>query len=409
MDSHFMRLAIDYAWQFQTLTLPNPAVGALIVANNEIIALQAHYKVGMPHAEVLACQEALLYFFASDIRKREILSQAFVAQKEYFTCSIPQNVPADSFVQSVIESFQTETCSEKIYDFLMRFHCGIFYECDLFITLEPCNHHGKTPPCAKLIAAIQPNRIFVGCSEPTSKASGGFQTLRNIPITQNVLFSEASKLLYPFLVWQEKSHFTLFKIAQRLDGTYHNGVISNMDSRIFTHNMRCVADYIVISGETLRHDNPLLDNRFSIAPYTDSKLPTIFVLSKTLDSKDLQKFRIGNRNVHIARNVQELPTSGFIVIEGGFAFLISLLEECGVQEQRTPFIVDSILGYIAPTLSTFSNALCNEEIPIDVLQRHGFSLSHTYSLLDFWQKKAGRKIEDLQRNIVYWLIRDRDC
>ncbi|STQ86098.1 bifunctional diaminohydroxyphosphoribosylaminopyrimidine deaminase/5-amino-6-(5-phosphoribosylamino)uracil reductase RibD [Helicobacter muridarum] len=418
MDSYsiFMNIAISYAWQFQTLTLPNPAVAALIVANGEIVALGAHYKAGMPHAEVIACKEALIYFFRHDSNKAQNLTQAFVANKEYLLECYPScsKSSLDSFANSIIECFELEMDSRIIHDFLILFSSGIFHDCNIFVTLEPCNHYGKTPPCANLLAELKPNKIIVACSDPTPDASGGFKTLGNINIISHVLETEARKLLYPFLTWQKKSSFTLFKVAHRLDGTYHGGAISNMDSRIFTHNMRCVADYIVISGETLRVDNPLLDTRFGTVPYS-SKLPEIFILSKTIKLEDLKSFHImdnPDRKVHIARSIDELPSSGFIVIEGGFSFCSLLLKES--MRYKNNFSIDCILGYIAPTLAIPPNFISNSLNRIsqdalmeacDIFNMNGFMLAYS-SLLPHSYKLNNNANIDSKQNIIYWLIKE---
>ena len=287
-DSFFMRIALDYAWSFQTLTLPNPCVGSLVLCDNTIIALQAHKKADTPHAEVLACKEAFLYKITHDeVAKIAVLE----------SCK-KQGLNKDNTLSYLINTLQNMQDSKHIHEFITAYHSGIFHNCEFFVTLEPCNHYGKTPPCAELLKTIAPKRIIIAHEDSTPKASGGANTLAHISITHGILRDEAHKLLFPFLQWQKKQSFTLFKIAHRLHGDYKNGIISNEDSRIFTHNMRCVADYIIISGATLRDDNPLLDTRFSLPFYQqDSINPKILILSKTMQEKDLKNYNIAHRNV----------------------------------------------------------------------------------------------------------------
>ena len=110
-DNFYMKLAIDEAWKYQLLTYPNPAVGCVIVKNGKLLAIEAHKEAGMPHAEVNALKEAFL--------------------KEN--------------PKSVLSTLKT---SQEIHKFLIENHNGFFNDCEIFVTLEPCNHIGKTPACA---------------------------------------------------------------------------------------------------------------------------------------------------------------------------------------------------------------------------------------------------------------------
>ncbi|HIC79074.1 MAG TPA: riboflavin biosynthesis protein RibD, partial [Sulfurovum sp.] len=99
----YMTQALKKAWQYQLRTYPNPAVGALVLYQNEIISIEAHQKAGTSHAEVLALLEA--YEFIS---KKSIDFDRFDAKKAHeFLYSLPKN---------------------------------FFFECIVFVTLEPCSH-----------------------------------------------------------------------------------------------------------------------------------------------------------------------------------------------------------------------------------------------------------------------------
>lgn len=375
-DSIFMRVALDYAWHFQTLTLPNPCVGSLVVCNNSIIALQAHRKAGMPHAEVLACKEAFLYKIKHDeVAKNAVLK--FCEKK-----NIVHKNPL-SYLESELQNLQD---SEKIHDFITIYHSGVFHDCEFFVTLEPCNHYGKTPPCAMLLKTIKPKRIVIAQNDNTPHASGGSNTLSGITLTKHVLKNESQKLLFPFSQWQKNNGFMLFKIAHKLHGEYKHGMISNEDSRIFTHNMRCIADYIIISGATLRADNPLLDTRFALRFYT-TKQPKILILSKTMQKQDITKYNIACKDFTIIRSVKEIPKDGFKVIEGGFMFLQSLLHD---MEKCDCTKIDCIMGYIAPTFAMNGDVIHNAFGKINV----NYSLAHTETLKDFWVKQAEKMREN---------------
>lgn len=392
-DSIFMRIALDYAWKFQTLTLPNPCVGALVVCNNTIIALQAHRKAGMPHAEVLACKEAFLYKIKHDeVAKNAILS--YCKQK---------NIENKNPLESIANKLKDMQDSKEIHDFISTYHNKIFSDCEFFVTLEPCNHYGKTPPCALLLKTIKPKRIIIAKKDNTPNASGGINTLNEIMLTNNILHAEAHKLIFPFLQWQKNNSFMLFKIAHRLHGEYKDGIISNEDSRIFTHNMRCIADYIIISGATLRLDNPLLDTRFSLPFYNTGKQPKILILSKTMQENELTNYNIACKDVSIIRCVKEIPKNGFKIIEGGFTLLQTLLNDITLYDSVK---IDCIMGYISPTCSIDKDI---KHIAKSKQSRLNYTLAHTAILSNFWigqakQKNNNQKSQNNLDNMIYYLF-----
>lgn len=382
-DSVFMRIAIDYAWHFQTLTLPNPCVGALIVCNNTIIALQAHRKAGMPHAEVLACKEAFLY----KIKHDEVAKNAILK-----SCK-QQNIENENPLENLAKVLQNMQDSKQIHDFISTYHSGIFHDCEFFVTLEPCNHYGKTPPCAMLLKTIKPKRIIIAHKDNTLHACGGSSTLEGITLTHNVLYHEAHKLLFPFLQWQKNNGFMLFKIAHKLHGEYKHGIISNEDSRVFTHNMRCIADYIIVSGSTLRSDNPMLDTRFALPFYHAGRQPKILIFSKTMQQKDLIGYNIANKNVDIIRSTKEIPKNGFKIIEGGFTLLQTFLNDIALHNTTQ---IDCIMGYIAPAFTINKDM---QYIAQYNQSKLNYTLEHVATLKDFWIKQEGG-----DNNMLYYLF-----
>ncbi|MDO7252446.1 bifunctional diaminohydroxyphosphoribosylaminopyrimidine deaminase/5-amino-6-(5-phosphoribosylamino)uracil reductase RibD [Helicobacter cappadocius] len=302
-DEYFLSLCIQEAWKYQSLTLPNPAVGAMVVdGGGNILSVCAHTKAGSAHAEVNALKNAY-----------EKLS--------YQKCNL-----ADA---------------KEIHHYLKANHQGIFNDCTIYVTLEPCNHYGKTPPCAELIETIRPKRVVIGSSEIQKQASGGAKRLQDsgIEVVQNVLEFECNALLYPFLCLKERGHFNLFKIAQRINGDYQSGLISGMESRVFTHNQRCVADTLIISGKTLRVDRPTLDVRYCTKEYANTS-PNIQILTKEKSFYDAPLFKVPCRKVDICHQIEHLKLQkGFNVIEGGWDLFESLHS-----------FVDMVLVYISPTL-----------------------------------------------------------
>lgn len=283
-NEFFMKLAINLAWEAQCLALPNPAVGALVQdSSGAILALESHTEFGAPHAEILALKSA------------------------YF------KLTGDSRINELRES-------SAIHAFLRANHNGIFHATRIFSTLEPCMHFGKTPPCAELLAEIRPQ--FVGISALDSSQNGGgaaFLRARGIDVRSGIAREEGQDLLLPFSCLQKNNAFRLFKIAQRLNGSFKNGLISCQDSQIFSHKMRARAERIIISTKTVLSDNPHLDTRFVPSLRVN---PNVCILGskenlKKCADKSLKIYRAKNREVALFSDLRAMPKSGFSIIEGG--------------------------------------------------------------------------------------------
>ncbi len=320
MEHYLLSLCIAKAWEVQTLALPNPAVGAMVLDSDySILSLQAHQRAGTPHAEILA------------------LLQAY---------------------EKLTNTQTNLTDSTQIHTFLQDNHNGIFYDKTLVITLEPCNHYGKTPPCAKLLSILKPQKIIIGARDEWGASSGGIQTLKQAHI--DVCFLDSAKardLLLPFLCLRNTKRFILFKLATRLNGDYKSGIISCEDSRIFTHNQRCVATSIIISGETLRTDKPTLDTRLASFPKHN---PNVQILTRsTLQSSNYHTplFGIKEREVSVSLHPNELKLdSGFHIIEGGFALFESLKDS-----------IDMVLLHISPSIRASSHSKIQNSQDFEIL------------------------------------------
>ena len=292
-----MKIALDAAWQFQGLTYPNPAVGCAIVQNGAVIAVGAHAKAGEPHAEVMALKEA------------------------YMALSIDRGIEA-------------LTSSHEIHEYLLKHHNGIFLFCDIYVTLEPCTHEGKTPSCAGLLQKMRPKNVYVSHYDPNPEATGGAQALISggIDVHYGLCEEEGKALLEPFIKWNDKN-FILFKWAQRLDGTIDGGLVSAEASRKKVHAIRNECDLLVIGGNTVREDRPTLDARL-----VDGKASDVLIYSKTKDfDKEIPLFNIQDRNVFIEDNFEKLKEYKNILIEGGPGMF-----------EATKEIVDRYLCFLAP-------------------------------------------------------------
>ena len=282
-----MQKALNEAWKYQFLTYPNPAVGACVVKNNKILATKAHKQAGGPHAEVLALKSAYLLFYPNSPLKNLITSQ-------------------------------------EIHNFLISNHKDFFKDLEIYVTLEPCNHIGKTPSCANLLKQINIKKVYIGILDPNNTASGGVETLKKsgIEVEYNILKKQCDELLYPFKKWQSDS-FKFFKIASRDDGTIDGGYITTQDSLNLVHEIRTKLDLLIIGGNTVRIDKPTLDTRFAKI----NNPPNILIYSKQEDfDKNIKLFKVKNRDVIISDNLEEIK-SNFSMIEGGHNLLETLKDK----------------------------------------------------------------------------------
>ena len=277
-NSQFMQLAIDKAWEYQLLTYPNPAVGATVIKNGKVLSVEAHKEAGKPHAEVLALKAAYL----------------------------------TEYPNSSLKDIHN---SHIIHEYLANNHKNFFKDCEIYVTLEPCNHIGKTPACAMLLEAVGIKKVYIGTLDPNKQASGGLQRLEQagIEVETGICKEKTDNLLYPFIQWQKKN-FTFFKLAMREDGSVDGGYITTKDSLSLVHEIRTKLDLLVIGGETVRVDRPTLDTRFA----KTQKSPNILIYStqKNFDIT-IPLFTVPNRVVKIDDKLVQIDDCNFTMIEGG--------------------------------------------------------------------------------------------
>jgi diaminohydroxyphosphoribosylaminopyrimidine deaminase/5-amino-6-(5-phosphoribosylamino)uracil reductase len=307
-DSFYISLAINAAWKYQLLTYPNPAVGAVVLKSGKLLSVEAHKEAGKPHAEVLALKEAFL--------------------KEN----------PNSKLKDLTES-------SKIHSFLIDNHNNFFEDCELFVTLEPCNHIGKTPACSNLIKEVKPKRVIISTLDPNNEASGGKESLEEagIDVIVGIEEKKAQDLLYPFYCWNRGYGFKFFKMAQRLDGSINGGYITSKNSLKLVHKLRAKLDYLAIGGKTVREDRPTLDCRL-----INEKAPNVKIFSRqsTFD-KNIPLFNINSREIKIENNLENLKSNGLVMIEGGYSFL-----------EATYKYIDMLLLFVsAKTLSSKNSTI----------------------------------------------------
>lgn len=206
--------------------------------------------------------------------------------------------------------------ANALHEFICKNHQGVFKDSIAFVTLEPCSHQGKTPPCAKLFSELGFKKIFISVKDGNKIASGGAEFLKKqgIEVEFDILKEEGKKLLKPFLKWQ-KGQFKLFKLALSMNGSPFGKIVSNELSRTYAHKIRAVIDLLVVGGETIRKDHPILDARLCKA-----KAPNLCILSRqNIDNfdKNIPLFKVPNRQIYT-----QIPSEAkFLMYEGGENFL----------------------------------------------------------------------------------------
>lgn len=205
-DTRYMRRALTLARKGVGRTAPNPAVGCVIVRDGRVVGEGWHRKAGTPHAEIHALQQA------------------------------------------------------------GRAAAGA----DVYVTLEPCSHYGKTPPCSEALVAAGVRRVVVGMIDPFDQVSGkGIEQLRTAGIQVEVGLLEAAcrDLNKGFIKYVTCGvPHVIYKSAMTLDGniatvTGHSRWVSGEESRRYVHRLRDVCDAVMVGVDTILVDNPQLTVR----------------------------------------------------------------------------------------------------------------------------------------------------
>lgn len=224
-DELYMQRAIELADRAGGYNAPNPRVGAVIVYQGEIIGEGYHERCGEGHAEVNA-------------------------------------------VASVSSKNQ-----------------ALLSESTIYVTLEPCFHYGKTPPCVELILKHKIPRVVIACKDPFEKVAGqSIEKLKKagVEVLVGVLEKEASWVVRRFFTTvQKKRPYVLLKFAQSKDGFMGDPSkeisISNPLSKRFVHKWRSEETAIMVGTNTALVDNPKLNNRLYFG-----RTPLRLVLDRTL-------------------------------------------------------------------------------------------------------------------------------
>lgn len=308
-DEFYMQLAINKAWKYQLLTYPNPAVGCVILdKNGKILSIAAHKKAGYLHAEPNAIFIALCKISSS------FLNVFLIEYKNSFGIDFDKKD-----IAKTLESLENSHLDANFtYEFIVKNHNNILKGSKAYVTLEPCSHHGKTPPCVSLFIDLKFSEVIIAHEDINSLASGGISILHNagVSVKIGVCKQSARDLLEPFLSWQI-NNFSFLKVAMSKNGVSNGGLISNELSRAHMHSLRGVCELLVVGGNTVRIDRPMLDTRLA----KGYKNPDILIYSKFRNfDKTIPLFNVVDRNVKISNSIENIDKK-FIMYEGASEFL----------------------------------------------------------------------------------------
>lgn len=318
-DERFMRRALALARRGEGSVSPNPLVGAVIVREGRIIGEGWHRCCGENHAEINAIRDA------------------------------------------------TEAVAGAT----------------LYITLEPCSHHGRTPPCAEALIAERPGRVVIGAVDPNPVVSGrGIEALRRSGIDTEVgilgeACRESNRVFFKYI--RTGLPYVTLKFAQTLDGRIaaasgHSRWISSPPSLRFAHRLRAAHDAILVGAGTVRTDNPeltcrlvrgrnplrvVVDSALRLPPevtlYSDGK-PTVAVAThraapenrRILEKQGVEILEVGadrSGRVDLKQLLTVLGKRGLssVLVEGGAAVATAFLKE-GLADRLLVVLAPKIAG-----------------------------------------------------------------
>lgn len=319
-DRHYMSRALKLAKQGNGYVNPNPLVGSVIVKNSEVVGEGYHAKFGGPHAEVRALKDA------------------------------------------------------------GRLARGA----RMYVTLEPCTHHGKTPPCADAIIESGLKEVFIATKDPNPKVSGGGEEkLRGagIKVEVGLLEKEAVRLNEIFFHYVETGlPFVLLKLAMTADGklattTGDSQWITSEVSRTKVHELRSRYSAIMVGKNTLLADDPRLTVRKVEGPdgarfilATNGEIPTdlqvfnlsssaqtIVVTGEEINDTRIESFRnagalvwkVKTRDdrIDLSNLLAKIGDNGYdsLLVEGGGELAWSFLSQ-GLVDKIHFFISPKIIG-----------------------------------------------------------------
>jgi diaminohydroxyphosphoribosylaminopyrimidine deaminase/5-amino-6-(5-phosphoribosylamino)uracil reductase len=328
MDIHekYMRMALGLALKAQGRTSPNPLVGAVVVRNGKVVGKGYHKRCGLPHAEVNALRMA------------------------------GRNARGAT----------------------------------LYVTLEPCGHFGRTPPCTGAVVRSGVRKVVVGMKDPNPINNGrGIRRLRRygLAVSSGVFEEEAMSINRPYIKFiTRKIPYVTVKAAQTLDGkiatrTGDSRWVTGEDSRRFVHELRGKVDAVMVGANTAVKDDPLLLSKSSgrqpvrVIVSAGLKIPRDLRIFSTikrspviiattrksqkasiLERKGVEVMAAGSKSgkVDMKNLLKALAKRGIthVLAEGGGELIASLLEGR---------LADRLLFFVAPKIAGGADAVTSVE------------------------------------------------
>ena len=281
MAADSMEHALELAERGRGTTHPNPIVGAVVVSGGEVVGEGWHEEKGGPHAEVAALADA----------------------------------------------------GEKARG------------ATVFVTLEPCAHHGETPPCVDALVEAGVARVVAGQTDPHQEHGGGLERLREagveVELAENDLAFRCRQQIEEWRTWViEKRPFVTYKVAVSLDGRIaipDSRWVSGEDSRRLVHLMRAASDAVAVGMGTVRWENPRLDARG--VPVIRQPRRLAFGKGPLPEGSELEL-----RSGALREELELLAEDGVqsFLLEGGPTLAAAFLEQD---------LVDKMLVFVAPKLA----------------------------------------------------------
>ncbi len=282
-----LRRALELAERGRGTTRPNPVVGAVVVGDGEVVGEGWHERAGGPHAEVVALAAAG-------------------------------------------ERARGST---------------------LYVTMEPCAHHGRTPPCVDAVLAAGVGRVVAGSLDPGVDSGGGLDQLRAAGLEVDLVDAfEARAQNEAWRTWTtERRPFVTYKVAATLDGRVTvpgSRWVSGEESRRLVHELRAGVDAVAVGMGTVRADDPRLDARGVDAVRQPRRLA--FGSGPLPEGSELEQHS-GPLADELAALAQEGVQS--LLLEGGATLATAFFEQS---------LVDKLLVFVAPRLSGSGPAILGE-------------------------------------------------
>lgn len=339
-DERYMKIALELAKRGVPWASPNPLVGAVIVRNGRIIGKGYHRCCGENHAEINA-------------------------------------------IESAKEPIRGST---------------------IYVNLEPCSHHGKTPPCVDRLVSKKPARVVIGTVDPNPLVSGrGIATLKRhgIETRTGVLEEQCREVNEVFFKYiRTRIPFVTVKFAQSIDGkiatsTGHSRWISSEPSRVFAHRLRSLHDAILVGSGTILKDDPeltcrLVRGRDPLRVVVDSKLQiplsarilqdqgrvkTLVFTTKEHNKKKMaalvdRKIKVtvaGTRQVDLSTVLHMLGRHqvSSLLVEGGAGVLTSFIRE-KLADRLVIISAPKIFGQGTDAIGNLSVRTVDQAIPLTI-------------------------------------------